>query len=517
MAFSRRHFLAASAAASLSIAAPAAHTAQPAKKFRTALVGSGWWGMNILRAAMAAGQSQVVALCDVDQRQINPAAAEVEKLTGDRPKKYRDYRELLEREKPEIVIVGTPDHWHPLQMIAAVRAGAHVYVEKPISHTVLEGRAMVKAARETGRVVQVGTHRRVSPHNVSGREFIRSGKLGKIGMVRCFVHYGGGAEKPRKNIEPPKELDWDLWCGPAPLRPFNGDPKNPWGGGIHPRGFRQYLDYANGTLGDWGIHWLDQVLWITGEKWPSKVFSVGGRPIKGPPVLTQEQQTSDAPDHQIATYQFDGFDVSWEHRQFAGNNAEKGESVGCYFYGEKGTFHMGWQKGWTFYPVNSNDPVIHEPPQLDKPDDQNIKVLWADFLRCIANGKRPVSDIEECYHSTNCACSACSATSWDVALPGTARRPNVWAILKPTSCSNATTGASGSIPSDAKLFDAAPTPGRRDTGVPAVAFTTRPGLPARGPAASYILRRLHSRRVDRQIPQCGRRGVPATRVRRCRA
>ncbi|MCR4413667.1 MAG: gfo/Idh/MocA family oxidoreductase, partial [Thermoguttaceae bacterium] len=187
------------------------------------------------------------------------------------------------------------------------------------------------------------------------------------------------------------------------LRPFNGDPENPWAGGIHPRGFRQYLDYANGTLGDWGIHWMDQILWITGQKWPKRVFSVGGRPIKGPPVLTKEQQTTDAPDHQIAVFQFDGFDVSWEHRQFAGNNAEKGESVGCYFYGEKGTFHMGWQKGWTFYPVDSRQPVLHEDPQLHKPDDQNIKELWADFLQAIETGKRPVCDIELGHYSTNVA------------------------------------------------------------------------------------------------------------------
>ena len=403
MAFHRRHFLAASAAAGLALAAPAVHTAERTGKYRTALIGSGWWGMNILREAIAAGQSKVVALCDVDQNQLNPAVANVEKLCGDRPRRYGDFRELLQKEKPEIVIVGTPDHWHALIMIAAVEAGAHVYVEKPISHTILEGKAMVRAARDTGRVVQVGTHRRVSPHNVSGREFIRSGKLGKVGMVRAFVHYGGGPERPRKNVDPPKTLDWDMWCGPAPKRPYNGDPNNPWGGGIHPRGFRSYLDYANGTLGDWGIHWMDQILWISGEKYPKKIFSVGGRPIKGPAVLTDEEQTSDAPDHQLATYQFEQLDVTWEHRQFAGNNAEKGESVGCYFYGEKGTLHMGWLNGWTFYPVDSRQSVIHEDPQLHKPDDQNIKELWADFLQAIQSGRRPVSDVELVHLSTNVA------------------------------------------------------------------------------------------------------------------
>ncbi len=403
MALDRRQFVTSCAATGLALAAPAVHAAPRDKKYRTVLVGSGWWGMNILREAIAAGQSQVVALCDVDERILERSCQEVQKLCADSPKRYIDYRELLEKEKPEIVINATPDHWHALITIDAVKSGAHVYVEKPISHTIREGRAMVNAARQAGRVVQVGTHRRVSPHNVSGREFIRSGKLGKVGMIRAFVHYGGGPERPRKNVEPPKGLHWDLWCGPAPLRPYNGDPENPWAGGIHPRGFRNYLDYANGTLGDWGIHWMDQILWIMDQKWPRRVFSVGGRPIKGPPVLTAEEQTSDAPDHQIAVFQFDGFDVSWEHRQFAGNNAEKGESVGCYFYGERGTFHMGWQRGWTFYPVDPRQPVLHEDPQLHKPDDQNIKELWADFLQCIATGRRPVCDIELIYYSTNVA------------------------------------------------------------------------------------------------------------------
>jgi predicted dehydrogenase len=399
---SRRQFLRSSAAASLAwCALPLPGAEAPAKVYRTALIGCGWWGNNILGEALASGACRVVGLCDVDQRFLGRTLERVKKETSDAPKTYRDFRELLDQEKPDLAIVATPDHWHPLQTIAAVKAGAHVYVEKPIGHTIREGRAMVNAARAAGRVVQVGTHRRVSPHNVAGRDFIRSGRAGKIGMIRAFVHYGGGPEKPRRNTEAPRELDWDLWCGPAPLRPFNGDPDNPWSGGIHPRGFRQYLDYANGTLGDWGVHWMDQILWITGEKWPRRVFSTGGRPVKGPPVLTATEQTSDAPDHQVAVFEFENFTVSWEHRQFAGNNAEKGETVGCYFYGTEGTFHQGWIDGWRFYPTDKRKEPLHTPAQLHKPDDQNIKELWADFLEAIRTGRRPVSDIEEVHYSTN--------------------------------------------------------------------------------------------------------------------
>jgi predicted dehydrogenase len=402
MEITRRNFIKFSATSAITLTTLNIIGAEsPAKKYKTALIGCGWWGNNILGEAMASGQCSIVGLCDVDGRFLNRTLERVKKESGDEPRIYKDYRELLQKEKPEICIIATPDHWHPLQTIDAVKAGAHVYVEKPISHTIKEGQAMVKAARAANRVVQVGTHRRVSPHNVSGREFIKSGKVGKIGMIRAFVHYGGGPEKPRKNIEPPKELDWDMWCGPAPLRPFNGDPNNPWSGGIHPRGFRNYLDYANGTLGDWGIHWMDQILWIMEEKYPKIVYSTGGRPIKGPPILTKEEQTSDAPDHQVAVFHFENFTVTWEHRQFAGNNAEKGENVGCYFYGERGTFHMGWKDGWKFYPVNPKDPVIQEPAKLHQPDDQNIKELWADFLDAIKTGRKPVADIQEIHYSTN--------------------------------------------------------------------------------------------------------------------
>ena len=407
----RRQFLQSSAAATTFAALPfniRAAEKSGGRKFRTALIGCGWWGNNILREAMASGGCEIVALCDVDSRQFELTQANLRAGTGDTPKLFKDYREMLAEAKPEIVIVATPDHWHALLMIAAVKAGAHVYVEKPISHTVGEGRAMVKAARATGRVVQVGTHRRVSPHNVSGREFIRSGKAGEIGMVRCFVNYGGGPEKPLPTVEVPKELDWDMWCGPAPLRPFNGgDPRSPNQGagnrGIHPRGFRNYLDYANGTLGDWGIHWLDQILWVTGEKFPKRIFSAGGRPIAGPAVSTANEQTTDAPDHQLATFSFEKFNVQWEHRRFAGNATDKGENVGCYFYGTKGIFHMAWQKGWTFYPTNEKEAPVTMAPQLNAPDSQNIKELFADFLNAIRTGAKPLCDIGEIQLATNMA------------------------------------------------------------------------------------------------------------------
>lgn len=401
MSICRRTFLKSSLAASSVLAAPTLLAADRTKKYRTALIGSGWWGMNIAREALASGRCKMVAMCDVDDHQLDPAVKKVEELSGDKPARYKDFRELLDNEDIEIAIVATPDHWHPLITIAAVQAEAHVYVEKPVGHTIREGRAMVNAARKADRVVQVGTHRRVSPHNVSGMKFIREGNAGKIGMVRCFVHYGGNLETPKMNIDPPKGLDWDMWCGPGPLRPYNALPGETRKGGIHPKGFRHYLDYANGTLGDWGVHWVDQVLWVMEQKYPKVVYSTGGRPVAGPAILTDRIQTTDAPDHQVAMYKFDDFTCTWEHRRFAGNNTDKGENVGCYFYGTKGILHMGWRDGWTFYPTGRGQKEIHTDPQLNQPDSQNIKELFADFLTAIETGKKPVCDIEEIHLSTN--------------------------------------------------------------------------------------------------------------------
>ncbi len=380
----RRKFIKTTTAASVAYSALPIIGLSQTKKYTTALIGSGWWGMNILTTALQAGESKLVAICDVDKRQIADAKQKLSKLTSDEPKVYEDFRELISQEKPEIVIVATPDHWHPLIAIAAAEAGAHVYVEKPISHTINEGKAMVSAARRNDRVMQVGTHRRVSPHNISGMEFLKSGKAGDIGMVRAFVHYGGGAGEVTPDSEPPKELNWDMWCGPAPLVPFNEK--------IHPKGFRQFLNFANGQIGDWGIHWLDQILWWTEEKAPKSVHSFAARHIR--------KDNTTAPDTQVVNYEFDSFTAVWEHRFYAANNAEK-HNIGCYFYGTKGTFHMGWLDGWTFYPTNEKEQIIHQDPTLHEPDQQNIKELWADFLASIKAGKKSVCDIEIGYHSTN--------------------------------------------------------------------------------------------------------------------
>ena len=173
----------------------------------------------------------------------------------------------------------------------------------------------------------------------------------------------------------------------APLRPFNTK--------MHPGGWRGFLDYSNGTMGDWGVHWLDQVLWWSGQKGPKRVFCTGGRDIAGVPVLNDKEQTTDIPDHQVATFEFEGFTAVWEHRKFGGNEAEK-HNVGAYFYGEKGTLHIGWKDGWTFHPSDAKGQMVHGDNQLQEPegDGHNIGALWADFIEAIEQKRQPVANIE---------------------------------------------------------------------------------------------------------------------------
>src|SRR5688572_16464875 len=189
------------------------------RKLTTAIIGPGWWGKNILREAMASGRVKVTAACDVDPMALRTTLELVKDGAGDVAKGYADFREMLEKEKPEVVIIASPDHWHALHTIAALKAGAHVFVEKPTGHTVGESRGMLKASKDAGKIVQVGLHRRIGPHHVSAHKFLKEGGAGAVGMVRLFAHYGGGPEKPSPNLAPPEGMNWDHYCGPAPLRP----------------------------------------------------------------------------------------------------------------------------------------------------------------------------------------------------------------------------------------------------------------------------------------------------------
>jgi predicted dehydrogenase len=383
----RRSFIQKTGMAGAAVLAPPYLIPFRPAKYKTVLIGSGWWGLNILREAIRSSQITVAALCDVDDNQLTKCKQEVDKLCNDQPKIYKDYRDCIKSERPDIVINATPDHWHALIAIEALHSGAHVFLEKPISHTVKEGSAIQKAARDAQKICIVDFHRRYSPHNASGMEFLKSGKAGKIYSVKAFVHYNNGMGKKEEESAPPVGMDWNMYCGPAPMVNFNP--------GMHPRGWRQYTQFANGNIGDWGPHWFDQILWWTEETMPRKIHSTQKSDIRN--------SLANAPEEQRATYEFESFICTWEHTLLSNHPERQGENVGVYFHGTEGVFHMGWQRGWTFYPNDTKKEILKEAAKMNEPDQQNIDLVWNDFMNCIPTGKLPHADIEHGRHATNMA------------------------------------------------------------------------------------------------------------------
>ncbi len=253
----RRRFLGASAAGlSLSTLASYVAGAEP-KPPRVGLIGTGWYGKCDLYRLLQVAPVDVVSLCDVDKDMLADAAEQVaaRQVSKKKPRTYADYREMLKERDLDIVLIGTPDHWHALPMIAAVEAGADVYVQKPISVDIAEGAAMLAAARKHNRVVQVGTQRRSTPHLIEARDrIVREGKLGKIGLVEIYCYYHMRAKDNPPDSSPPDNLDYEMWTGPAPMRPYNKL--------VHPRRWRAFMEYGNGIVGDMCIHMFDMVRWM---------------------------------------------------------------------------------------------------------------------------------------------------------------------------------------------------------------------------------------------------------------
>src|SRR5580693_6641309 len=247
-------------AASLGVSAAAyAEQAADQKPKRVGLIGPGWYGKADLFRLIQVSPVEVVSLCDVDKHMLSDAAdlVALRQKSKRRPRTYADYRKMLAEKDLDIVLVGTPDHWHALAMIAAVEAGADVYCQKPISVDIIEGQAMLAAARKHRRVVQVGTQRRSTPHLVEAmNEYIRPGKLGKIGLVEICCYYHMRATENPPETDPPPNLDYEMWTGPAPMRPYNSL--------VHPRGWRAFMEYGNGIVGDMCVHMLDMTLWMLG-------------------------------------------------------------------------------------------------------------------------------------------------------------------------------------------------------------------------------------------------------------
>lgn len=232
-------------------------TTPPNDRIVIAHIGMGWFGTVDLKTFLGSQQAQNVAVCDVDATKAAAAKALVDTQYGHADcKTYRDFREMLERDDIDVVSIATPDHWHAILTIEACRRGKDVHVEKPLSLTIREGRAMVEAARRYGRVVQTGSEARSQANCRQACELVRNGRIGRVQEV-----YVSGVGPP-SNLEVlpaqpvPPELDWELWLGPAPWRPYNK--------GYHPVAWRAYYDFSGGGLTDWGAHHFDLAQWALG-------------------------------------------------------------------------------------------------------------------------------------------------------------------------------------------------------------------------------------------------------------
>ncbi len=397
----RRQFLKSSSAglalSSFLPVLPAAFAAEPKPK-RVGLIGTGWYGKCDLWRLVQISPVEIVSLCDVDQKLLTEAAdiAEQKQVSKKRPRLYGDYRKMLAEKDLDIVEIATPDHWHALPMIEAVKAGADIYVQKPTSVDIVESQAMLAAARKHGRVVQVGTQRRSTPHLAEARQLIQDGTLGKIGLIEIYCYYHmRNRTSPRESV-PPEHFDYEMWTGPAPLRPYNSI--------VHPRGWRAFTEYGNGIVGDMCIHMLDMVRWMTGLGWPKSVSSTGG-------IFVDKAALANISDTQSATFAFDGVDVVWQHRTW-GTSPDPKYPWGATFYGDKGTLKAS-VNSYDFTPLGDGQPIHKDVTyELDQfPEDKTEKDLekhvapairrhMQNLLDCIATRGKPVADIEEGHIST---------------------------------------------------------------------------------------------------------------------
>lgn len=390
----RRHFLKGATAAAVlsSFGSYGIELMNRDKPWRVGLIGAGWYGKNDLFRLIQVAPVEVVSLCDPDKRMLTEAAALVaqRQKSGKTPRLYNDYRKMLAEKDLDLVLIGSPDHWHALQAIEALKAGAHVYVQKPISVDVLEGEAMVAAARHYNKVVQVGTQRKSTPHLIDAKKnIVDAGLLGKISHVEmcCYFHMRANGNPPVVPV--PDFFDYEMWTGPAPLRPYDGLP--------HKRWWRTFMEYGNGIMGDMCVHMLDTVRWMLDLGWPNKISSTGG-------ILVQKDGKSNIADTQSAVFEFDDLSCIWQHRSW-GTPADPEYPWSFKLYGDKGTL-SGSTMQYDFVPYGDGEK-IHKDVVYEKekyPEDLKEKDIelnaapatrlhMLDFISAIENGGLPVADI----------------------------------------------------------------------------------------------------------------------------
>jgi predicted dehydrogenase len=370
----RRDFLTSSAAslAALPALTAAGAAERPNEKIVLAVMGLHGRGKELLRGFSAFDDVEVAYLCDPDANVIPGALKEVGRRQKKEPKVEKDVRRVLEDRAVTALVVAAPDHWHAPATVWACQAGKHVYVEKPASHNLAEGRLMVQAARKYDRVVQLGTQRRSAGPTASAAEFVRSGKLGKVPFARTWIAGHRPSIGHKADAPVPEGVDYDLWLGPAPARPFNPNR-------FH-YNWHWNWDYGTGELGNNGIHALDVARGVLGLDAPLRVTCGGGKYF-----YDDDQQT---PDTQVAAFDFPGTCLVWEHRIWSKTGVE-GEPFGVTLYGEKGTLVFD-RHGWH---------VIDGVAASDKGDDGQ-RAHFRNFLDCAKDRRRPNADIEEGHKST---------------------------------------------------------------------------------------------------------------------
>ncbi len=371
---SRRDFLKTSAGsvASLSALTAAGAADQPNEKHVLAVMGVHGRGKDHLAGFSAFDDVEIAYVCDPDANVIADALKRINKRHKREPKVEKDIRKVLEDRDVTAVAIAAPDHWHALATVWACQAHKHVYVEKPVSYNVLEGRRMVEAARKYERVVQAGTQRRSGSHFASAAEFVKSGKLGKIPFARAWIAGNRASIGHKDDGKAPEGVDYDLWLGPAPEQAFNANR-------FH-YNWHWNWDYGTGELGNNGIHFLDTIRMVMGLDAPTKISCGGGKNF-----YDDDQQT---PDTMVVSYEFPGTTVTWEHRIWSKTGYED-EPAGVILYGEKGTLVFD-KKGWH---VRDGVEASDKAGDLEKPHMRN-------FLDSVRDGKRPNADIEEGHKST---------------------------------------------------------------------------------------------------------------------
>jgi predicted dehydrogenase len=342
----RRTFLKQSATAvtgaALAQAVPAAvasaqssrRTVAPSDQLNFAVIGANGMGWSDSRSLLKIAGANCIAVADVDAGVLTKRSADVVSLGGKAPRSYGDYRKLLESKDIDAVVVGTPDHWHCLAMVDALSAGKHVYVEKPIAHTIQECQVMQAATKRYGKIVQVGQWQRSGPHYANAIDYVRSGKLGQIRLVKVWAYQGWMKPVPVRPDGPaPDGVNYDLWLGPAPKRPFNPNR-------FH-FNFRWFWDYAGGLMTDWGVHEIDIALFAMNAIAPKSVIASGGK-------FAYPDDASETPDTLQAVFEYDGFNMLWEHATGI-DTGPYNKPEGIAFVGNNGTLVVN-RGGWEVIP-----------------------------------------------------------------------------------------------------------------------------------------------------------------------